>query len=149
MSEQHHKYTLHLDGQTVVQTTWLPLAVAGWERYSRDLLAAQHGGELVLAKDGDELARVQPTSAILGIPWPDKSAEPPNLTDLAAAIQQLARAAGVSVNDLATEMTASGLSTSRSRLDRIKSRDPVKNANTSAAELIVMCHAAVTVLKNR
>lgn len=143
------EYLLHLDGQLVVQSAWLPMAVAGWERYSRDLIAAQHGGELVLSKDGIELARVRPSSSKHGFAWPDSNTDAPDLADLAAGVQQLARAAGVGVTDLAQEMTTAGLATSRSRLERIKSRDPAKNANTSPAELVVMCHAAVTSIKRQ
>lgn len=140
------EYRIYLDDELLCKTDWLPRAVAAWDRASRDRNSAQHGGLAVILKNNQMLASVQPQT-LHGHPWPDAAAPEPALRDLAAAIQQLAFCAGVKASDIAQQMTAAGLPTTRSRLDSIKTLQQGKRANVSAAELIVFCYGAIAAIK--
>ena len=142
------QYRVYVDDELLTSTTWPPAAVAAWNRASHDREAAVRGADLVLEKDGRQLACVRPHTQA-GHPWPDAQQPEPDLRDLAAALQQLTRAAGIDVKDLADAMAGQGLPTNRARLDNIRSLLPGKRAQTSAAELIVLCYSAIDVIKSR
>jgi hypothetical protein len=128
------------------QTDWAPMAVAAWDRAARDTNNDDERREVVLERDGQLLERVLPRRA--GHPWPDSSTTVPELGDVAAAILQLARAAGIDATALADQMTRRGLPTARSRLDRIRTISRDNSAHTSSAELMAMCYAAVGILRS-
>ncbi len=142
------QYRVYVDEELLTVADWLPVAAAAWNRSSHDRDAAMQGAQLVLEKDGQTLASVRPQTKT-GHAWPDPQQPEPDLRDLAAALQQLTRAAGIDLKTLADAMGSLGLPTSRARLDNIRSLQPGKRAQVSAAELIVLCYAAVGVLKAR
>lgn len=140
------KYRILLDDATVGSTDWLPLAQAAWDRAARDRDAAQHGGEAVLLVDGRVVSTVQPRT-LDGHPWPVHDDPITSLRDAAKAVMALARAAGVDSHAMAQAMTESGLPTTPARLKSISTLEQGRRSATSAAELVVMCYAAVTVIK--
>lgn len=140
------KYRILLDDAPVGASDWLPIAQAAWDRAARDRDAAQHGGEAVLLIDGRVVAAVQPRT-LNGHPWPVQSDPVTGLRDAAKAILALARAAGVDAHALAKAMGYSGLPTTSARLKNISTLEQGRRSATSAAELVVMCYAAVTVIK--
>ena len=128
------------------RTDWPPVAVAAWERATRDTLTEGGRDEVVLRKDGREIARVLPRRD--GHRWPDDATAPPVLQDVGAAIVLLARTAGIDAPNLADAMSRRGLPTARNRLDRIRSISREGRAHTTPAELIAMCYAIVGLMKN-
>ena len=140
------KYRIYVNEELQAATDWLPIAAASWNRATRDTDAGKQGGVIELHKDGHVIATAR-NSRFSGKAWPD--GPEPDLNDLAAALQLLTRAAGVDVRTLADNMTAQGLSTTRGRLDSIRAKARADQSQTSAAELIVLCNAAVGVLKGR
>lgn len=149
MTEQKRpEYRLYLDEELVCQSDWPPVAMAAWHRFSRDMLATHHGGELVMLKDGRELGRVNPRIGV-GHPWPDPDQPEPAKRDLAKAVLLLAREAGIDAAAVADELGAMGLPTAKGRLDKIRNDDPAKRTTTSDAELIAICYAAVTAMRRR
>ncbi|MDP3322360.1 MAG: hypothetical protein Q8S71_02295 [Hydrogenophaga sp.] len=139
-------YKIYLDEELICSTDWSPMAQAAWSRFSRDRDAAQHGAQLVLLKNEVELASVQPRTG-QGWPWPDKATEEVDLRDVAAAIQQLARVAGVPAAALADELTAQGLPTTPARLKSMSTQQDGRRTHVSAAEIVTLCYAAIGVLK--
>jgi hypothetical protein len=140
------EYRIYLDEELLCRTSWLPLAQAAWSRFSRDREGAQHGGQILLFKDQTELASVQPRTG-QGWPWPDKSTAEVDLRDVAAAVQQLARVAGVPAAALADELTAQGLPTTPARLKSMSTQQDGRRTHVGAAELVTLCYAAIGVLK--
>ena len=136
------EYRIYNNDELVTRTDWPPLAVAAWHRATRDTFTGQAGGDVVLLKNGHEIARTQ-SASFRAMPWPD--GREPDLADLAAAIQQLARHAGVSARDLSARMTESGLATSRRRVELIRTGE----LKTCPAELIALCYAAISSMKGR
>lgn len=141
-------YRILLDDAPVGASDWLPVAQAAWDRAARDRDAAQHGGEAVLLIDGRVVAAVQPRT-LEGHPWPVRDDHVTDLRDAAKAVLALTRAAGVDAQTLAQAMADNGLPTTRARLKDISTMEQGRRSATSAAELVVMCYAAVTVLKNK
>lgn len=142
------KYRILLDDAPMGSTDWLPLAQAAWDRAARDRDAAQHGGEAVLLIDGRVVAAVQPRT-LEGHPWPVRDDHVTDLRDAAKAVLALTRAAGIDAQTLAQAMADNGLPTTRARLKDISTMEQGRRSATSPAELVVMCYAAVTVLKNK
>ena len=140
-------YRVYLNDELMAKTDWLPLAVAAWDRASRDRDSAQHGGVAVLQRDGAVIASEQPRTGA-GHPWPDAATREPDLRDLAAAIQMLTKVAGVDARTLADAATELGLPTTRGRLDGIRTQQDGKRAHVSAAELVVLCYAAIHAIKS-
>ena len=141
-------YRILLDDAPVGASDWLPVAQAAWDRAARDRDAAQHGGEAVLLIDGRVVAAVQPRT-LEGHPWPVRDDHVTDLRDAAKAVLALTRAAGVDAQTLAQAMADNGLPTTRARLKDISTMEQGRRSATSPAELVVMCYAAVTVLKNK
>lgn len=135
-----------MNDELVANTDWLPVAAAAWHRATRDTGAGRAGGDVLLQKDGRTLVATR-NDKYRGESWPD--GREPDMNDLAAAMQLLARAAGVDVKALAESMTNLGLPTTRARLDSIRARKREDQSKTSPAELIVMCYAAVGDIKRR
>ena len=137
-------YRVYLNDEAVAASDWLPVAAAGWNRAVRDRDASSAGGDVVLERDGRQVAaaRVNPRSPA---PWPDGGE--PDLNDLAAAVLQLARVAGVDSRELADAMISQGLPTTRARLDSIRAKPGPGRSLTSPAELIVLCYAAISEIK--
>ena len=138
-------YRILLDDTPVGASDWLPVAQAAWDRAARDRDAAQHGGEAVLLVDGRIVASVHPRTGE-GHAWP--LGDDVGLRDVAHAVQMLARAAGVDAAALAEAMSDHGLPTTRARLKSVSTMQDGRRAATSAAELVVMCYAAASVLRN-
>ena len=142
------KYRILLDDAPVGATDWLPLAQAAWDRAARDRDAAQHGAEAVLLIDGRIVSTVQPRTRD-GHPWPMRDDHVTDMRDVAKAVQQLARVAGVSAMQLADQLTNMGLPTTPARLKSIESQEAGRRAYASAAEIVALCYAAIGVLKSR
>jgi Lon protease-like protein len=140
------KFRLYVEEELVCHTDWLPMVKAAWSRFSRDRDLAQHGGQLVLLKDDRQLANVQARTG-QGWPWPDRETQEVDLRDAAAAVQQLARVAGVPAAALAEELTAQGLPTTPARLKSMSTQQDGRRTNVSPAELVTLCYAAIGVLK--
>lgn len=141
------KYRIFIADEPAGATDWLPIAQAAWHRASRDRDAAQHGGDAVLIIDGRIVASVRPRTGE-GWPWPVVSDPVVDLRDVAKAVQQLARAAGVSAAHLADAMTAKGLPTAPARLKSQETQQAGRRTQASAAEIVAMCYAAVGVIKS-
>lgn len=135
-------YTVRLNGEIVCTADWSATAVAAWDRAARNRNAAQHDGTAELEIDGEVVARVRP-QMISGHQWPGQDDEVPDIRDVAAAVIQLARKAGVPPQSLAESMTEMGLSTTRSRLKSVSTIEPERRSNVTPAEIIVMCYAAM------
>lgn len=142
------KYRILLDDAPAGATDWLPVAQAAWDRASRDRDAAQHGGEAVLLIDGRVMTAVQPRTHE-GHPWPVRDDHVTDMRDVAKAVQQLARIAGVSAAQLADQLASMGLPTTPARLKSIESQESGRRAHVSAAEIVALCYAAIGVLKSR
>ena len=142
------KYRILLDDEPVGATYWLPVAQAAWDRATRHRDAAQHGGEAVLLIDGHVVAAVQPRT-LDGHPWPVREDRVTDLKDAAKAVLALARAAGVSPQMLAQAMGDNGLPTTAARLKNISTMEQGRRSATSPAEIVAMCYAGVSVIKNR
>lgn len=142
------KYRILLDDAPAGSTDWLPVAQAAWDRASRHRDAAQHAGEAVLLIDGRVVAAVQPRTRD-GHPWPVPEDHVTDMRDVAKAVQQLARVAGVSAATLADQLTSMGLPTSPARLKSIESQEATRRAHPSAAEIVALCYGAIGVLKGR
>lgn len=136
------EWRIYVGNTLYSKTDWLPVAVGAWERATRDKMP---GEDVVMLKNGHEIARVTPRRE--GHPWPDTSTVAPTLNDVAAAITQLTRASGINITTLAESMSQVGIPTARSRLDRIRSVSREADAHTSPAELIVLCYAAISILR--
>ena len=143
---QKSEYRIYINDELFVRATWPPIAVAGWHRAVRDTAAGREGGSAVLLKDGREIAATR-NDSFRGDQWPD--GDEPGLNDAAGAILLLARAAGIGQRELADAMTESGLPTTRGRLDSIRSKPGPGRSQTSAAELVAMCYAAVGKLRDK
>ena len=141
-------YKVFLDGQLVCKTDWPPLAQAAWSRVSRDRESAQRDGQAVLEVDGRVLADGYPTTGS-GLPWPQGAGEEINARNVAGAIMQFARVAGVSQEELSDELTAAGLSTNPARLKSMSTMQQGRRTFVCEAELVVLCYAAIGVLKNK
>ena len=140
------KYRIFIDDNPAGATDWLPIAQAAWHRACRDRHAAQHGGDAVLMIDGRIVASVQPRTGE-GHPWPVRDDSVIGTRDIAAAVQQLARIAGVSQAQLADELTVMGLPTAPARLKSIASQETGRRTHASAAEIVALCYAAIAALK--
>lgn len=139
------EYRIYMNDDVLLTATdWLPVAVAAWHRATRDTEAGKQGGTVALQKNGRTIATERNVS-FAGGRWPD--GEEPGLNDLAAALYQLARAAGVDARTLADGMTEQGLPTTRGRVDSIRSKPGLGRSATSAAELIVLCYGAIAAIK--
>lgn len=141
------KYRILLDDEPVGATDWLPVAQAAWDRATRHRDAAQHGGEAVLLIDGRVAAAAHPRT-LEATPWPAPDDHVTDLRDVAKAVLALARAAGVGPQTLADAMTGNGLPTTAARLKSISTTEQGRRSATSAAELVAMCYAAISVIKN-
>lgn len=141
------EYRIYLNEELLCKTDWLPRAQAAWDRASRDRDGAQHGGLAVLLKDGVEVAAVRPRTGE-GWSWPDRATPLVGPRDVAAAVQQLARLAGVSAADLAEQMTTQGLPTNPARLKSITTLQLGRSASVSCAEVVSMCYAAIAAIKS-
>lgn len=142
------KYRIFIDEEPVGASDWLPLAQAAWDRASRDRHAAQHGGDAVLVIDGRIVASVKPRTRD-GHPWPAHDDHIVDLRDVAKAVQQLARIAGVPAERLAQELTDMGLPTAPARLKSIETSEAGRRTSVSAAEIVTLCYAAIGVIKDR
>lgn len=138
------QYRVYMNDELLSATDWPPVAVAAWHRATHDTAAGREGGIVVLQKDERVIASVG-NSSFSGRRWPD--GPEPDLNDLAAALQQLTRAAGVDVKALADAATAMGLPTTRGRLDSIRARNKADKSQTNPAELIVLCYAAISAIR--
>lgn len=142
-SEKRPQYRVYLNDELLTVTDWPPMAVAAWNRATRDIRA---GGGVQLEKDGRIIASAS-NGGHYSKPWPD--GREPDLNDLAAAILLLARTAGVDIRALADSMTAQGLPTTRGRLDSIRARSKPDQSQTSAAELITLCYGAIGAIRSK
>ena len=142
------EYRIYLDDELLSKTEWPPIAQAAWSRASRDRDAAQHGGHVVILKDGVELCAGRPRTAE-GLLWPDSATPEAGPREVAAAIQQLARAAGVSAHELADQLTLTGLPTTPARLKSMTTLQSGRRTFVADAELVALCYAAVGVIKGR
>ena len=142
------KYRVLLDDAPVGMTDWLPIAQAAWDRAARDRDAAHHGGEAVLMIDGRVVASVRPRT-LVGHPWPVREDSVEDLRGAAKAVLALTKAAGVSPQMLAQAMSDNGLPTTPARLKNISTTEHGRRSATSPAEIVAMCYAGVSVIKNR
>lgn len=140
------KYRIFLDDAPGGASDWLPIAQAAWYRATRDIQTAQHGGDAVLMIDGEIVASVRPRSGE-GHPWPVAEDHITNLRDVARAVQQLARVAGVPAAALAQELTTQGLPTAPARLKSMETQQDGRRTHVSPAELVALCYAAIGVIK--
>lgn len=140
------KYRIFLDDSPVGMTNWLPVAQAAWDRAARHRDAAQHGGEAVLLVDGEIVASVQPRT-LDGHPWPVRGDPLVDMRDVAKAVLTLARTVGVDAQALAQAMGGNGLPTTTSRLKSISTTEQGRRTHVAAAEVVVMCYAAISAIK--
>lgn len=140
------EYRIYLDEELICKTAWPPQAQAAWHRASRDRDAAQHSGQAVLLKDGQELANVQPRT-LIGHPWSDKAEPVVGLHEVAKSLNLLLRHQGFDTRQLADKMTARGLPTTRAHIDALRGTTQGKRAEVAPCELVVMIDAMVSLLK--
>lgn len=139
-------YRIYLGDELLVRTDWLPIAAAAWSRAQRDHYARTDGAsEAVLEVDGKVAARAR-VGTPGGAKWPLGRA--PDLNEVGKAILLLARTAGINPIEIADEMTKKGLPTTRGRLDSVRGGTATSRSQTTEAELIVICHAIVSLLKD-
>lgn len=140
------KYRIFLDDAPVGMTDWLPVAQAAWDRAARHRDAAQHGGEAVLMVDGKVVASVQ-SRTLDGHIWPVSDDRVTDMRDVAKAVLTLARTVGVDAQALAKAMGNNGLPTTTSRLKSISTTEQGRRTHVTAAEIVVMCYAAISAIK--
>ena len=137
------EYVVRIGDEELCRTDWHPIAVAAWDRATRNWDAARKIGDWTasLEIDGELIASEKQRPG--GHPWPECDMLASEESDVAAAIIQLCRVAGVAPADLAQAMTDSGLPTTRSRLKSISTTEENRRSRPCAAELVVMCYAAI------
>lgn len=140
------EYIIRVAGEIRCSTSWRPMAIAAWNRATCDWNGAISGGEVELLVDGEVIECAQAKSGKV-IPWPVRGDVEPDIRDVAAAVLQLCRAAGVSAGDLADAMTRDGLPTTRSRLKSISTIEGGRQSGAGAAEIVAMCYSAITAIK--
>ena len=96
--------------------------------------------------DGKIVVSVHPRTGE-GLPWPVATDPLVDLRGAAKAVQQLARVAGVSATALADAMSVSGLPTTPARIKSMESMQDGRRTEVCFAELVAMCYAAISVLK--
>ncbi len=138
------KYRIFVNDEPVCATDWLPTAQAGWARAMCDYDAARHGGDVVLLVDGQVAASTRPYA---GRAWPLVDDHVVDMRDVAQAVLTMSRAAGIRPQALAQAMTDNGLPTTPSRLKSISTTERHRQSSTSAAEIVAMCYAAMSVLR--
>lgn len=141
-------YRIYLDEELLCKTDWPPMAQAAWHRASRDRDAAQHGGEAVIIKDGNTLARVQPRTGV-GHPWPDRDVAESDLRDVVKTMLTMLRHAGIDTQTLAQSCTGSGLPMTRARIDALRGSTPGKRTAVCEAEIVCLLSAAIPLLKKQ
>lgn len=140
-------YSIYLDEQLLCETDWPPMAQAAWNRVGRDRNAAQHGGQAVMKKDGRILACGRPQT-LKGLPWPDPDFPESNLRDVVKALLLLLRHEGWDARKIAEAMTASGLPTTRARIDALRGSTQGKRTEVTASELVVLISAVLNDYKS-
>ena len=142
------EYIIRAGTETRCKTDWRPVAIAAWHRATTDWNAARDGDDIELLIDGECVSRVHAPKTGQNYPWPVAEDSEPDIRDIAAAVLQLCRAAGVSAGDLSDSMTSLGLPTTRSRLKSISTIEPGRQSNASEAEIVAMCYAGVGKIKS-
>lgn len=135
-------YYIYLNGDLICQTDWPPMAQAAWNRAARDRDSAQHGGEAMIKRDNDVLARVRPRMKD-GHPWPDAGAAEATWHDVVRQLMLMLRDDGLSARDIADAMTDMGLPTTRSRVDALRGSSRGKRTEVVPAELVTMIAAII------
>jgi hypothetical protein len=141
------EYRIYIDEELLCKTDWPPMAQAAWHRASRDRDAAQHGGEAVIIKDGQELARVQSRTGV-GHPWPDRDTNVSDMHDVVKTLMTMLRHAGIDAVALAQSCSETGLPMTRARIDALRGSTPGKRTAACEAEIVCLLSAAIPLLKN-
>lgn len=135
------EYRITVGGQLIVTCNWQPMAEAAWHRATRN----EDGGAVELYKDGRLISRVMPERG-RGHRWPD--GPECGMQDIVRALLLLLRDDEWDVKEIAEAMTASGLPTSRARVDAMRGGSG-RRATISPAEVVVMISAVLDAYRKK